>query len=82
MISEKFIAESWNHEDHQLLGHVVENINRYLGGEEIELEDMEEYWGDYESMPIRIKKLVKLYYTDEEIFEDFEEDYKLWKKYN
>jgi len=73
MKSVKFVSESWNREDYQLLGHVVENINRYPGGYEITYEEMEEYWKEgWEGTPSSIRKLLRKYYSDPEIWIDID----------
>ena len=73
MKSVKFVSESWNREDYQLLGHVVENINRYPGGYEITYEEMEEYWKEgWEGTPSSIRKLLSKYYSDPEIWIDID----------
>ena len=72
MKSKKFVSESWNIEDHQLLGHVVGHINEYYikGVEnEITYEEMEEYWKEgWEGTPNKIRKLLMKYYSDPEIW--------------
>ena len=66
------VEESWNMEDYQLLGQVVEYIQEL--DEEVTYEEMEEYWKTgWEGTPNRIKKLLRQYYTDPEIWEYEEE---------